>query len=274
MATYNFKNLEVWQKSISLTKKVYGIVNGFPEYEKFGLTNQIRRAMVSVSSNIAEGSARLSAKDQAKFYQYAYSSLIESISQLNVAVELGYLERTELEKLNDELEKHSKKRRFASLMSYIGDKLINIGNKFKRVESSKNSNIESEASLDDIDINPKVSFIFFFALDIIPSFVYSKYFSKSQLLIAIFNDLSRLLTIFQVLNYNIISNLTKSGLILLFTSQVSKMIYNINRLYYSIVLSEEEKQIEIALKQFHKKRNRITKKLFKLEVFNTNFTKT
>jgi len=120
MATYNFKNLEVWQKSISLTKKVYGIVNGFPEYEKFGLTNQIRRAMVSVSSNIAEGSARLSAKDQAKFYHYAYSSLIESISQLNLAVELGYLERTELEKLNDEF--------------------VELTNKLNAIHKSTNSN--------------------------------------------------------------------------------------------------------------------------------------
>lgn len=100
MATYNFKNLEVWQIAIKLTKKVYSLVDAFPEYEKYGLTNQIRRAMVSVSSNIAEGSARLSYKDQAKFYQYAYSSLIETISQLNLAVELEYLDKKKLEIIN------------------------------------------------------------------------------------------------------------------------------------------------------------------------------
>ena len=102
MATYNFKNLEIWQKAVGLTKKVYDLTNAFPDHEKYGLTNQVRRAMVSVSSNIAEGSARLSSKDQAKFYQYAYSSLIECISQLNLAVELDYLEKTKLENLNSE----------------------------------------------------------------------------------------------------------------------------------------------------------------------------
>ena len=102
MATYKFKNLEVWQLAIGLTKKVYALVGDFPDHEKYGLTNQIRRAMVSVSSNIAEGSARMSIEDQAKFYQYAYSSLVEVISQLSLSVELDYLEKSDLEKLNDE----------------------------------------------------------------------------------------------------------------------------------------------------------------------------
>ncbi|WP_320167918.1 four helix bundle protein [Mangrovibacterium marinum] len=88
---YPFEKLDVWRLSIKLAKMVYKTSISFPETEKFGLTNQIRRAAVSISSNIAEGSARMSSKDQARFYEIAFGSLMEVTSQLILAVELEYI---------------------------------------------------------------------------------------------------------------------------------------------------------------------------------------
>ncbi|MDX1652440.1 MAG: four helix bundle protein [Brumimicrobium sp.] len=96
MKVFSFEGLEVWKDVKSLTKEIYLLTNNFPDSEKFGLVSQIRRATVSVSSNIAEGSARNSAKDQAHFYQIAYSSLMEVLSQLLISVELDYIKEDEL----------------------------------------------------------------------------------------------------------------------------------------------------------------------------------
>ena len=97
MKVFSFESLEVWKDVKSLTKEIYILTNNFPDSEKFGLVNQVRRAIVSVSSNIAEGSARNSAKDQAHFYQIAFSSLMEVLSQLLISVELDYIKENELQ---------------------------------------------------------------------------------------------------------------------------------------------------------------------------------
>lgn len=91
MFNYAFEKLEVWQESRKLTKGIYQITTSYPKSEAFGLVNQIRRAAVSVCSNIAEGSARTSFKDQAYFYQISYSSLMEVLCQLIISSDLGYL---------------------------------------------------------------------------------------------------------------------------------------------------------------------------------------
>ena len=78
---YPFEKLDVWQNARKLTIEVYKITNDFPKYELFGLTNQINRSVISVSSNIAEGSGRKSKKDQANFTTIAYSSLLELTNQ-------------------------------------------------------------------------------------------------------------------------------------------------------------------------------------------------
>jgi len=91
---YPYEKLEVWQLSIRFAKVVYQTTAHFPEAEKFGLTNQLRRASVSISSNIAEGSARNSSKDQARFYEIAFGSLMEVASQLALALELDYISTT------------------------------------------------------------------------------------------------------------------------------------------------------------------------------------
>jgi four helix bundle protein len=73
---YSFEKLEVWQLSRKLVKITYGLTNTFPVEEKFGIINQMRRAAISVSSNISEGSSRSSFKDQARFTVISYGSLI------------------------------------------------------------------------------------------------------------------------------------------------------------------------------------------------------
>jgi len=81
---FNFEKLEVWQKSIAYAGAVYRATKTFPKEEQFGLTNQIRRAAVSIASNIAEGSARPPA-DYARFLSYAAGSLFEVVTQATIA---------------------------------------------------------------------------------------------------------------------------------------------------------------------------------------------
>ena len=90
-----FKDLIVWQKAIAFAKEVYCLTRRFPRDERFGLTSQVRRAAVSVSSNIAEGNAR-QGRQYAHFLSIARGSLAEAESQLLLAVELGYLQREAL----------------------------------------------------------------------------------------------------------------------------------------------------------------------------------
>jgi len=82
---FRFEKLEVWQKSMNLADRVYEVTRGFPGDERFGLTSQLRRAAVSISSNIAEGSGRSSDKDFAHFVQIAYGSVMEVVSQIHIA---------------------------------------------------------------------------------------------------------------------------------------------------------------------------------------------
>ncbi len=97
MYTFSFEKLNVWQLSRNLIKEIYLETNQFPVEEKFGLTNQIRRATVSISSNIAEGSSRTNPKDKAHYTQIAYGSLMEVLCQIIIANDLDYLSK---EKLN------------------------------------------------------------------------------------------------------------------------------------------------------------------------------
>ncbi|MDX2413764.1 MAG: four helix bundle protein [Bacteroidales bacterium] len=103
MYKFNFEKLEVWKKSKSFTKSVYEISNSFPEDERFGLISQLRRSAVSVCSNLAEGSSRLSAKDQKHFYNMAYSSLMESFNQILISYDLGFMSEENLELSRNEV---------------------------------------------------------------------------------------------------------------------------------------------------------------------------
>ena len=86
-----FKRLIVWQRSMELTAEVYALSKRFPAEERFALTDQLRRAVVSIPSNIAEGCGRSSNKDYAHFLSIARGSLYETMTQLQIAVNLGYI---------------------------------------------------------------------------------------------------------------------------------------------------------------------------------------
>jgi len=88
-------DLEVWKKAIDFVANVYKITGSFPKEEVYGLTSQIRRAAVSVPSNIAEGSARQSDKEFIQFLYIALGSVVEVETQFIIALRIGYLERTE-----------------------------------------------------------------------------------------------------------------------------------------------------------------------------------
>ena len=100
---YAFEKLEVWQKSRSLVKIVYRVTKGFPAEERYGLTSQLRRAAVSVSSNIAEGSTRWGKRDKARFYEIAYGSLIEVMNQLIISTDLGFMNEEELDVMKPQI---------------------------------------------------------------------------------------------------------------------------------------------------------------------------
>ena len=91
MYEYNFEKLEVWKFSIDFAKKVYEITESFPDIEKFGLISQIRRAVVSISSNVAEGSAKQSLKDQARFTEMVFGSLMEILNQMILSFKLKFI---------------------------------------------------------------------------------------------------------------------------------------------------------------------------------------
>ena len=95
---HKFKELEIWKKSRIFSAKVYQATSVFPIEERFGLTNQLRRASVSIPSNIAEGSSRNSDKDFARFLEIAIGSAYELETQLLISSDLGYLNE---EHIND-----------------------------------------------------------------------------------------------------------------------------------------------------------------------------
>ena len=88
---YAFENLSAWQEARKLVISVYQLLDDFPKFESYALCDQIRRSIVSVPSNLAEGSGRISTKEQLHFYEIAYGSLTESLCQLDIAHDLEYI---------------------------------------------------------------------------------------------------------------------------------------------------------------------------------------
>ena len=101
---FSFEGLKVWQEARLLTKLVYQFTLRLPDYEKYALGNQIRRAMISVTSNIAEGSARFFYKEKIHFLEIAYGSLAEVYNQLVVGSDLDYFSFEEIESLKPAFE--------------------------------------------------------------------------------------------------------------------------------------------------------------------------
>ena len=93
------KDLIVWQKSMLLVKRLYEVTRTFPQEELFGITSQMRRAAVSIPSNIAEGYGRLYEKDTVRFLSIALGSAAELETQLLISKQIGFLSQSELDEL-------------------------------------------------------------------------------------------------------------------------------------------------------------------------------
>lgn len=102
------KKLNVWKAALDLTRMVYQVTNGFPKEDRFVLTDQIRRAALSIPSNIAEGAARQTKKEFVKFLHIAQGSLSELDTQLELARQLGHLSDEDWSKLDTHLEQIDK----------------------------------------------------------------------------------------------------------------------------------------------------------------------
>lgn len=102
---FSFEKMEVWQEAKSLVAAVYSLVAKFPEYEMFALSSQLRRAVISVPSNIAEGNGRNSGKEQIRFLSIAYGSLLEVRCQLLLAESLSYLTGDDVAAVKPQLER-------------------------------------------------------------------------------------------------------------------------------------------------------------------------
>lgn len=97
MVDFFYRKLKVYQRSIQLVVDVYALTKQFPSHEQFALTNQIQRAVISVPSNIAEGMGRFSIKERIHFVEIACGSLMETMCQLEIAANLGYISEEQFE---------------------------------------------------------------------------------------------------------------------------------------------------------------------------------
>lgn len=118
MKKYNYKDLDLYKAAKELVLSVYALLRKFPKEEQYALCDHLRRAVISIPSNLAEGSGRTSAKDQAHFLEMAFGSLMEVECQLDIACDLGYISNEELESLNAQI------ARVAAMLSGMRRKLL------------------------------------------------------------------------------------------------------------------------------------------------------
>jgi four helix bundle protein len=104
---FNFEKLEVWKEAIDFADLVYSVTRSFPNDERFGLTNQMRRAAVSISSNVAEGSSRSSRPDFARFVEIATGSVYEVVSQSVISKRQDFVSEADYQRLYAAAEKQS-----------------------------------------------------------------------------------------------------------------------------------------------------------------------
>lgn len=115
---YEYQNLDAYKEAKALVILVYMLLKKFPREEQYALCDQLRRAVISIPSNIAEGSGRTSAKDQAHFFEMAFGSLMEVNCQIDIAHDLDYITNEDIENV----EKHI--RAIAALLSGLRRKLL------------------------------------------------------------------------------------------------------------------------------------------------------
>jgi len=102
MGMHNFKDLKIWLRSMDFVEKVYGASGNFPMEERYGLTSQLRRSVISVPSNISEGAGRGSNKQFRKFLEYSMGSINEAQTQIELAFRVKYLQEQIYRVLVDE----------------------------------------------------------------------------------------------------------------------------------------------------------------------------
>lgn len=128
MNKFTFFDLRVYKESKALVKEVYKLLQKFPKFETYALGDQLRRAVISVPSNIAEGSGRFSIKEKMHFIEIAYGSLTETLCQLDIAHDLEFI-------TNEEFENEQKR------INIIGKQLSGLHSSFeKQLESIKPAN--------------------------------------------------------------------------------------------------------------------------------------
>lgn len=119
VTSFGFENLDVWQKAVTFAKTIYAGTRNFPSDERFSITSQLRRAAISIPSNIAEGSSRGSKRDFARFVEMAYGSLMEVVAQATIAHELGYLDESRAQEIRQQAEQ------LARMLSGLRSSLVN-----------------------------------------------------------------------------------------------------------------------------------------------------
>lgn len=119
MSNFSFFDLQAYKEAKLLVKDIYTLLERFPNYEVYALGDQLRRAVVSVPSNIAEGSGRGSVKEKIHFLEIAYGSLTETLCQLDIAHDLGYITDVEFKNIQDRID-------------VIGKLLSGLRNSFKK----------------------------------------------------------------------------------------------------------------------------------------------
>jgi len=103
MLNLNHKKLDVWKDSIQFVKEIYKVTANFPKSEIFGISNQLRRASVSIASNISEGASRKTVNERKRLFEISRSSLVEIDTQLIISFELNYLNQSELNSISKTL---------------------------------------------------------------------------------------------------------------------------------------------------------------------------
>lgn len=107
MYLHSFEKLTVWQESIDLVEMIYSLTQDFPNEEKFGIISQMRRSSISISSNIAEGTSRMTPKDKSHFSTLAFSSTMELLCQLAISKRLNFIEEEKYIMLREKILKIS-----------------------------------------------------------------------------------------------------------------------------------------------------------------------
>ena len=103
MNDFFYKKLDAYQLAMELVIFSYGLINEFPEFEKYGLADQARRAAISIPSNIAEGMGRMSVKERIHFLDISYGSLCEVMCQLEISFDLGYINQDQLQQSGEKI---------------------------------------------------------------------------------------------------------------------------------------------------------------------------